>query len=139
MAGVFEHFPYTNFHDLNLDWILKHMREVVELVKSLNDTVGGLQTTVNQLESWYQSVISGNLDDATIAAIENWCENNLNRLLKIAVKNVWFGLTNTGYFCAYIPESWSDIVFNTTGYDITVPLVPEYGHLVLSMKVGEVI
>lgn len=27
--GVFEHFPYTNFHDLNLDWILEKMKEVL--------------------------------------------------------------------------------------------------------------
>ncbi len=20
--GIFEHFPYTNFHELNLDWII---------------------------------------------------------------------------------------------------------------------
>lgn len=26
--GVFEQFPYTNFHDLNLDWILKAFREL---------------------------------------------------------------------------------------------------------------
>lgn len=26
--GVFEHFPYTNFHDLNLDWILKIIKEL---------------------------------------------------------------------------------------------------------------
>lgn len=24
--GVFDHFPYTNFHELNLDWILKLIR-----------------------------------------------------------------------------------------------------------------
>lgn len=25
---VFEHFPYTNFHDINLDWILRTLREM---------------------------------------------------------------------------------------------------------------
>ena len=49
-----------------------------------------------------------------------------------AIKTVFFGLTDSGYFVAYIPESWSDITFNTTGYDITVPQTSEYGHLVLS-------
>lgn len=27
--GLFEHFPYTNFHDLNLDWILKKIKELL--------------------------------------------------------------------------------------------------------------
>lgn len=26
--GLFEHFPYTNFHDLNLDWIIKTLKEL---------------------------------------------------------------------------------------------------------------
>lgn len=25
---IFEHFPYTNFHDLNMDWILRTFREM---------------------------------------------------------------------------------------------------------------
>lgn len=26
--GVFEHFPYVNFHELNLDWIVRRLKEV---------------------------------------------------------------------------------------------------------------
>ena len=26
--GLFDHFPYTNFHELNLDWILRALREI---------------------------------------------------------------------------------------------------------------
>ena len=26
--GVFEHFPYTNFHDLNLDWIVHELEKL---------------------------------------------------------------------------------------------------------------
>ena len=36
-----------------------------------------------------------------------------------------------GHFVYYIPESWDDITFNTTGYDTTVDGY-DYGHLVLS-------
>lgn len=32
--GVFEHFPYTNFHDLNLDKILKRTQEAEEAVEA---------------------------------------------------------------------------------------------------------
>lgn len=32
---VFEEFPYTNFHELNLDWILKEMKELDQNVKDL--------------------------------------------------------------------------------------------------------
>ena len=37
---VFENFPYTNFHDLNLDWILNK-------VKALDEKVNGdLETEI---------------------------------------------------------------------------------------------
>ena len=26
--GIFDHFPYTNFHELNLDWILRMLKEI---------------------------------------------------------------------------------------------------------------
>lgn len=32
--GVFEHFPYTNFHDLNLDKILERTQEAEEAVEA---------------------------------------------------------------------------------------------------------
>ena len=44
---------------------------------------------------------------------------------------VFFGLTMSGYFVAYIPENWDNLTFETTGYDVEIPLQPEYGHLVL--------
>ena len=45
---------------------------------------------------------------------------------------VYFGLTNDGYFVAYIPDGWNSITFETTGYDVNLDIMPEYGHLCLS-------
>lgn len=45
--GVFEQFPYTNFHGVNLDWILKAIREH--------------ETRLDTLESW-KVVTDGRLD-----------------------------------------------------------------------------
>ena len=54
-----------------------------------------------------------------------------------ALQMIWFGLTDDGHFVAYIPDSWDEIIFNTTGYDIIIDVQPEYGHLVLSLEEGE--
>ena len=43
--------------------------------------------------------------------------------------------TYDGYFVAYIPEGWDDIIFNTTGYDIAIAGM-DYGHLTLSFEIG---
>lgn len=37
--GLFEQFPYSNFHELNLDWILKKIKELDEKVDSIEDRI----------------------------------------------------------------------------------------------------
>lgn len=55
--GAFEHFPYTNFQDLNLDWILKQLKaleddvkEVVELSKTWTEQVDYLNERMAKIE-----------------------------------------------------------------------------------------
>ena len=61
--GLFEHFPYTNFHELNLDWIIKTVKDLDEKVNSIEDRiynkakaytdeqVGQLRNEFNELEN----------------------------------------------------------------------------------------
>ena len=37
--GLFENFPYTNFHELNLDWIVQKMKALDEKVDSIEDRI----------------------------------------------------------------------------------------------------
>lgn len=37
--GLFEQFPYANFHELNLDWILTKIKELDEKVNSIEDRI----------------------------------------------------------------------------------------------------
>lgn len=37
--GLFEQFPYANFHELNLDWILKKIKELDKKVDSIEDRI----------------------------------------------------------------------------------------------------
>ena len=36
--GLFEHFPYTNFHELNLDWIVNQIKSLSRRVRKLEET-----------------------------------------------------------------------------------------------------
>ena len=37
--GLFEQFPYSNFHELNLDWILQKIKELDEKVNNIEDRI----------------------------------------------------------------------------------------------------
>lgn len=44
--GLYEHLPYTNFHELNLDWLLRKMKELEQAVADF--TGDELQEAVNK-------------------------------------------------------------------------------------------
>ena len=50
--GLFDQFPYTNFHELNLDWILGQMKNVEGYVKNIEGVIG--ETTQKMIESLYE-------------------------------------------------------------------------------------
>lgn len=71
-------------------------------------------------------------EDYYAEQIEAWVKNNSERLVKEALlTGVWFGLTDDGYFCAYKPETWSDIEFDTG----MVYGRSDYGRLILRTNV----
>lgn len=132
--GLFETFPYVNFQDLNLDELLNHMRELLAHMRELNSYVGGFDDRIKALEKFEKEFETGRFNETFLNALYKWLNNNVPAILYDAVKQVWFGLTDSGYFVAYIPESWNDIKFNTTGYDYLTDLQPDFGHLVLSSR-----
>lgn len=131
MAYNYE-WPYTDPNRYNDDWLLKTVKEVYETVKDWEAWKEQHISEYEELKELYDDIMKGNFPDSIKAAFYNWMSNNAIDLVGSLVKSVFFGLTDSGYFIAYIPESWKDIIFNTTGLDIKTALMPEYGHLILS-------
>lgn len=129
---MFREYPYTNLNDLNLDYVLKSLKAMVDDVEELKEWRETHEEEYEQLKDLYDKVMSGNFPPSIVNAFERWMRENANDLVGEMVKNVFFGLTDSGYFVAYIPESWDDIIFNTSDYDIIIPDWIGYGHLVLS-------
>src|SRR5699024_10658358 len=68
----------------------------------------------------YADILDGKIDDfddIILSKTENWLDENMENILHDAVKIVWFGLTDDGYFMAVIPENWSEITFDTSSND----------------------
>lgn len=118
---IFDNIPWSNFHELNLNWILEVMKKLDisfdELKKAINAKDAEQDENIKKLQDWVNSFSN------------EYIEQVIQEYIQTAV---FFGLTLDGYFVAYIPETWDDITFGTTGLDIEVPCEPEYGHLVLS-------
>lgn len=129
---MFREYPYTNLTDLNLDYILRKMKEYVDGFEELTEWKETHEKEYEELKSYIDALNSGDFPESFAVSMRLWLERNAFDIIGQMIKNVWFGLTDSGYFVAYIPESWQDIVFNTTEYDIFTELQPQFGHLVLS-------
>lgn len=73
---------------------------------------------------------------AELKVVQDWIDNfNTDYAEKVIADYlatmIFVEISDSGYFIYYIPESWDDIQFNTTGWD-TGYLDHSYGHLVLS-------
>lgn len=128
-------FPHTRTYDSDLGWLIKTVKKVCEEVESLDEWKAQHEEEYNQLKALYDALMSGNFPPEIVEAFNKWARANMPELIKEMIKAVWFGLNDDGYFVAYIPDSWADIIFNTTGLDISIVGV-DYGHLVLSFDVG---
>ena len=136
MSGLFNNeYPYTDFHELNLTWVIKHIKELMNRVHTLETWRLEHEDEYQQLKDLYDQIISGNFPPSVVQAFEEWMQKNALELVGELVKMVFFGITDDGYFVAYIPESWEDIIFGTTGLD-DFPAGVEYGHLTLSLLIG---
>lgn len=125
-------YPNNSTEVRNLDWIVKHFNEFIESINSIDGWIEQHEKEYNELKKIIDDFNNGKFTDDFIESLKSWIVNNVNDLISYAIKNVWFGLTDSGYFVAYIPDSWNDIIFNTIGYDIDVEDSANYGRLVLS-------
>ena len=131
MYGFDNKYPYTDFHELNLDWILKQVRANKVSIEECLKLIEEWTDKADKITELYQAIITGNFPPEFENAIIAWLQENAVDIVGNLVHTVFFGLTPDGYFVAYVPESWDDITFGTSGLDDFPAGIP-YGHLTLS-------
>lgn len=86
-----------------------------------------LAERVDTLEELFRQFQDSGFEDYYEKQLEKWIYDNVALLYQQLAKQVFFGLTSDGYFCAYVPDSWSDITFDTGAVYGT----ETYGRLIL--------
>lgn len=127
----FAQYPYLDYHEMNLDFLLSHVKQLMDRVSTLEEWRLTHEADYEELKTLADQILSGNFPPSVQAAFADWMKRNALDLVGELVKMVFFGITQDGYFVAFIPESWDDITFGTTGLD-DFPAGVEYGHLTLS-------
>lgn len=96
--------------------VVQYINELIESDKEIINGVDELRQELEVVQQW--------IDNYDTSYIEKLIEEHLATMIFVEI-------TDSGYFVYYIPDSWDEIKFNTTGLDITIEGT-EYGRLVLS-------
>lgn len=107
--------------------VVDYLNETMGSVDELNSGLKQVYDYLKQLQQTFEDYIDGKFDDYYGDVVRQWIESHLDWIFTNVVRQVYFGLNLEGYFVAYIPSGWSDIVFDT-GADYSLDT---YGRLIL--------
>lgn len=110
--------------------ICNAMKAIVDYAESIGVDVTELQQAVSTLESEFEEFKQSGFVDYYEQQLSEWIAENMPQIIGEAANMVYFGLTDDGHFCAYIPDSWNDVTFDTGA----VWGRSDYGRLILRFE-----
>ena len=107
------------------DESLSYYETLCKVVTYINSLIKDNNIIIDNIEE-----LKNELDEIN-NAIKNFDTSGLEKMIEEKIATMIFvGINESGYITYYIPASWSNIEFKTTGLDVNIPGY-KYGHLVL--------
>lgn len=110
--------------------LCEELHRLCEYANLLGENINLDHAAIEQLQADFQRFIDGEFDQYYKDVIYKWISDNFADLISAGIQQVYFGLTDDGYFCAYIPDSWDEISFDTGA----VFGRSDYGRLILRFE-----
>jgi len=95
--------------------VVDYINNMIENQKEFSEELAELKSELVVVQKW--------IDDFDTSYIEKVVREYLATMIFVEI-------SDAGYFIYYIPRTWKDIVFKTTGLDVEIADT-EYGRLVL--------
>lgn len=124
---------YWDVYSAEQRWkaIAKLLKRLCEYTKYMGEELNVDRDALNALLEDFEKFKESGFLDYYEQQLRDWIDANFADLIRYAIRQVYFGLTDDGYFCAYVPDSWADITFDTG----MVFGRSDYGRLILRMDV----
>lgn len=128
MDGNFKHFRFwcqkvlPLVYDDSLSYyeilckVVNYINNIIDNEKEITEEVENLKAELKVVQEWI-----ANFDTSYAESI----------IKKYIATMIFLEISDSGYILYFIPDTWEDINFNTTGKDIQID-GQEYGRLVLS-------
>ena len=102
------------------------MNEIIVSENNLNEWQQAQDEVIALLEERVDDFIDGGYIEEFDRFVQDWLDRNFDDYIAKWAHMVFFGLTDDGYFCAYLPHDWSFIFDSVFDYED-----PNYGRLII--------
>ena len=106
--------------------IQEKLNEEVSSLNNLNVWQQAQDEVIGLLEEKVDDFVDGGYIAEFDRFVQEWLDRNFDDYLTKWAHMVFFGLTEDGHFCAYVPQRWSFVLDSVNDYDD-----PNYGRLVI--------
>lgn len=110
--------------------LCKTVQMLIDYLNEVADQVNLDTDSIEELEALFKKFQESGFEDYYEKQLEQWLNENVTQIYKLLARQVYFGLTSDGHFCAYVPDSWNDIEFDTGA----VYGRSDYGRLILRFE-----
>lgn len=93
--------------------ICKMLDKICCYADMLGDKININREDIDELTDMFNQFMESGFDEYYEEQIHQWVLDNMPEIIADAIRMVFFGLTDDGYFCAYIPQPWYDVIFDT--------------------------
>lgn len=114
--------PEQELHEL-----CKRLHVLFDYAQQLGTLTAEQMQELAALQAEFEKFKASGFEDYYEQQLEAWVNANVASIFEQYATMVVFGLSDDGHFCAYVPDSWADISFDTGA----VYGRSDYGRLIL--------
>ena len=119
-----------SYYELLCKMVAK-LNEVITVNNTSGEAIQKIIDSITALQKEFEIFKESGFEDYYEEQLDKWINDHMPEIIGKYIKMVFFGLTKRGYFVAYIPDGWNDIIFDTG----MVYGLDTYGRLILRMDV----
>lgn len=98
-----------------MKWLCMEWDRIEHYLLDLCNQTNRNSDDIAELQRQFEEFKEHGFDDYYRKAIEQWVADNFADIIENAIQTLFFGLTESGYFCAYVPKNWSKYMSFDTG------------------------
>ncbi len=113
--------------------LCKEIHKLICYVDSIADNVNIDHAAIQELQDLFDKFMQSGFDDYYAQQVEKWIDEHMQLIIQVLyTKMIWFGLTDDGYFSAYMLDGLTGVTFDTGA----VYGNEDYGRLILKTNVN---